>query len=243
MQQLHEKKVFCAVAVLTARAKISMGFGASINGIHCRNIVQILCFSWCNTHRIMHSYFSGCSSISVGLSYPSTIPDHRFTASSFYDYPRYRPSNGRLLSARAWGPKTASSGNWLQIDLGSLVYVCAVATQGGGKMIAEFVERYKISVSLDNVYWNYYQENNIDKVNTRGTHRKNISSSICIAIIVPYTFYDRIFHPHRFRPFPNPAFLSEAKKSLMVTIKLGRRECIEFNKWIRGKRKHRVKKL
>lgn len=27
MQQLHEKKVFCAVAVLTARAKISMGFG------------------------------------------------------------------------------------------------------------------------------------------------------------------------------------------------------------------------
>jgi hypothetical protein len=95
------------------------------------------------------------------------IPDHRFTASTSYNND-YKPSNGRLITSnKGWGPKTSSRGGWLQIDLGSVVYACAVATQGiETSQSAEWVTRYKIRVSLDNVNWDYYQENNIDKVNT-----------------------------------------------------------------------------
>jgi hypothetical protein len=109
-------------------------------------------------------FLPGCSSLSVGLSNPSVIPDHRFTASSFYDN-RYKPNYGRLVtSSYAWTPKTTSGGDWLQIDLGSVVYACAVATQGGGTFTPERVTSYKIRVSLDDVNWNYHQENNSDKV-------------------------------------------------------------------------------
>jgi hypothetical protein len=102
----------------------------------------------------------------VGLSYSSMIPDHRFTASSSYGG-GYIPSNARLITSNgAWGALTSSGGDWLQIDLGSVVYACAVATQGGGAFSGEYTRRYKIRVSLDNVNWDYYQDNNIDKVNT-----------------------------------------------------------------------------
>jgi hypothetical protein len=95
------------------------------------------------------------------------IPDDRFTASSSYNND-YKPSHGRLsTSNKGWKPKTSSGGDWLQIDLGSVTYACAVATQGiNTSQSAEWVTRYKIRVSLDNVNWNYYQENKIDKVNT-----------------------------------------------------------------------------
>jgi hypothetical protein len=58
-------------------------------------------------------FLSDCTSMSIGLSYPSVIPDHRFTASSYYN-DCYIPSNGTT---------------WIQIDLSSVVYACAVATQ------------------------------------------------------------------------------------------------------------------
>ncbi|XP_031551983.1 uncharacterized protein LOC116289233 [Actinia tenebrosa] len=116
----------------------------------------------------------GCTSMFVGLSYSSIIPDHRFSASSYYDL-RYKPHFARLsTSSKAWGPRT-TSGAWLQIDLGSVVFVCAVATQGAGADLTdEFVRKYKIQVSLDNVNWNHYQENNGDKEFTGNTDRSTV---------------------------------------------------------------------
>jgi len=102
--------------------------------------------------------------MSVGLSYSIVVPDHRFTASSYYDQ-RYVPSNARLVtSSEAWGPKTTDGDKWLQIDLGSVVYLCAVATQGAGTFNNEFVKTYKLRVSMDNMNWKYYQQNNGDTV-------------------------------------------------------------------------------
>ncbi|KAK3755604.1 hypothetical protein QZH41_017598 [Actinostola sp. cb2023] len=117
-----------------------------------------------------------CSKMSVGLSYSIVVPDHRFTASSYFDH-RYEPRYARLVtSSHAWGPKTAAGGDWLQIDLGSVVYLCAVATQGAGSsLVNEFVKTYKLRVSMDNINWEYYQQNNTDKVFTGNTDRNSIN--------------------------------------------------------------------
>lgn len=71
-----------------------------------------------------------------------------------------------MASNKGWGPGAAVGKKWLQIDLGSVGFICAVATQGIETLYSvEWVTRYKIRASLDNVIWKYYQEKNIDKVN------------------------------------------------------------------------------
>lgn len=99
----------------------------------------------------------------VGIADPSIIPDHRFTASSYYDN-RYIPSNARLNTSSSWAPRTTAGGDWLQIDIGYLMIVCALATQGASGHVHEWATSYKIRVSLDNVNWKYYKENSVDKV-------------------------------------------------------------------------------
>ncbi|XP_031549733.1 EGF-like repeat and discoidin I-like domain-containing protein 3 [Actinia tenebrosa] len=126
------------------------------------------------THEI--GITDSCRFMFVGLSYPSIVPDHRFTASSYHDV-RYKPSFARLsTSSKAWGPLT-TSGAWLQIDLGSVVFVCAVATQGAGALNDEWIESFKIKVSLDNVNWDYYQENNINKTFTGNTNKDHVRTN------------------------------------------------------------------
>ncbi|KAK3744972.1 hypothetical protein QZH41_008497, partial [Actinostola sp. cb2023] len=117
-----------------------------------------------------------CTKMAVGLSYSIVVPDHRFTASSFYDQ-LHEPRFARLVtSSRAWSSKTTAGGDWLQIDLGSVVYLCAVATQGTGASLSEneFVKTYKLKLSMDNINWEYYQQNNADKVFTGNTDRSTI---------------------------------------------------------------------
>ena len=48
---------------------------------------------------------------------------------------------------------------WLQIDLGSLHLVCAVATQGNPGGNRDYVRRYKLQCSTDGVNWTVYEEN------------------------------------------------------------------------------------
>ena len=99
---------------------------------------------------------------SVGVSDGSIIYDQRFSASSSLS--SSRASYGRLRGGKAWIPSSNNNNNdYLQIDLGSVYVVCAVATQGNPSA-DDWTESYKIKTSLDNVNWQWYQENNTIKV-------------------------------------------------------------------------------
>ena len=87
------------------------------------------------------------------------------TASS-YLHDKYYPYYGRLhdTRGRAWEPKTKfNKTDYLQVDLGALHSVCALATQGN-KIGYEWTTQYKVSLSLDGDSWSFYQENNTVKV-------------------------------------------------------------------------------
>ena len=98
----------------------------------------------------------------VGVSNSSIIYNQRFSASSSRS--SNPTSNGRLNGSSAWIPSSNNNSNdYLQIDLGSVYIVCAVATQGNPSA-DDWAETYKIKTSLDNVNWQWYQENNTFKV-------------------------------------------------------------------------------
>ena len=95
------------------------------------------------------------------------IPDARMTASSFYSSDYY-PYYGRLHENRrsgAWCAKTSSVGTeYLQVDLGTVLDVCALATQGNQKE-GQRTTTYKVHMSTDGINWNTYKEKkNIEKV-------------------------------------------------------------------------------
>lgn len=109
-------------------------------------------------------YRSECADISVGLASVNTIVNHRFTASTSYAGNQYKPYNARLGSSTGW----AASGNsnpsdYLQIDLGAVYRICAVATFGSAKA-NEYVTRYKLFLSMDNSMWGVYKVNGNEKV-------------------------------------------------------------------------------
>ena len=83
------------------------------------------------------------------------------TASSSYN-DNFKPSYGRLNGSRGdgWCSKTANGNDdWLQIDFGRIVQVCAVATQGGinGN---EWTTDFKLSFSTDTNTWITYKDGN-----------------------------------------------------------------------------------
>ncbi|XP_015757568.1 PREDICTED: uncharacterized protein LOC107336976 [Acropora digitifera] len=85
-----------------------------------------------------------------------SIPDENITASSSAG-----PAPAHL--ARLNGPFAWCVGKaedcYLQIDLGSLHLVCAVATQGNPGGNRDYVRRYKLQCSADGVNWTLYEEN------------------------------------------------------------------------------------
>ena len=96
----------------------------------------------------------------------NSIPDARMTATTFYNR-RYYPYYGRLNENReygAWCTKTKTDRtDYLQVDMGRVHYVCAVATQGQGESSA-WTTSYKVHLSTAGVTWNTYKENNVEKV-------------------------------------------------------------------------------
>ena len=105
---------------------------------------------------------AACSSQPVGLADSSIIPDHRFIASSSRG--GNEPFKGRLRASNAWVPKNNNNADdYLQIDLGSVYFVCGVATQGNPTS-NEWSKTFKIETSLDNANWTTYKENNVQKV-------------------------------------------------------------------------------
>ena len=108
----------------------------------------------------------------VGVADRNIIPDGRMTASTIYnDY--FSPHYGRLNGQRGnkgWSPKTASDRtDYLQVDMGAVRYVCAVATQGSGSN-SEWITSYKLHVSTDEATWKVYKEKNVEKVSKFTEH-------------------------------------------------------------------------
>ena len=102
----------------------------------------------------------------VGVADRNTIPDSRMTASTLY-YNRYHSYYGRLHEKRGqggWCTKTKSDRtDYLQVDMGTVRSVCAVATQGL-RAGSAWTTSYKLHLSTDGVTWNTYKETNIEKV-------------------------------------------------------------------------------
>lgn len=89
------------------------------------------------------------------------------TASTYHNG-WYYPYFGRLHESRkhkAWCPKTQfDRADYLQVDMGVVHYVCAVATQGGGRSISERITSYKVQLSIDGIAWEYYEQSSVQKV-------------------------------------------------------------------------------
>ncbi|XP_048581543.1 uncharacterized protein LOC125561361 [Nematostella vectensis] len=99
-----------------------------------------------------------CAKFELGLSSKALFPDNHFTASSSYrdDYLPHLARYSNNLAA--WGAKINDDPNdYLQIDLGRVYKICAVATKGHEKN-NEFVDSYKVLYSMDNLNWGTYQE-------------------------------------------------------------------------------------
>ena len=102
----------------------------------------------------------------VGVEDRNKIPDARMTASTYYDsshYPYYGRLNGRRGNG-AWCAKTKTDKtDYLQVDMGAVHSVCAVATQGHRTGTARTTS-YNVHLSKDGLTWNSYKENNVEKV-------------------------------------------------------------------------------
>ena len=100
-----------------------------------------------------------CYTKPVGVSDLSKIPDDRITASSQYG-DGYQAAYGRLNGDRGdgWCAKESSrNDDWLQVDLGSNIVVCTVATQGD-RNGNEWVTDFKLSYSSDGNVWTPYKD-------------------------------------------------------------------------------------
>ena len=102
----------------------------------------------------------------VGVEDRNKIPDARMTASTFYDSSHVAPYYGRLNENRGYGvwctKTTTDRTDYLQVDMGAVYSVCAVATQGSPG--DSRTTSYKVHLSTDGVTWNSYKENNVEKV-------------------------------------------------------------------------------
>ena len=97
----------------------------------------------------------------VGVSDTSKIPDYQLTAYSWHGI-SFQAAYGRLNGSRSdgWCAKEARrNDDWLQVDLGKTVQVCAVATQGdiNGN---EWTTDFKLSYSSDGNSWKTYKDLN-----------------------------------------------------------------------------------
>ena len=94
-----------------------------------------------------------------------SITDAQITASTHSSL--RPPKDGRLNfdSDDSWCAQASDNTPHLQIDLGSLHIICAVATQGNSKS-DQWVKTYKLQSSTDGSSWSDYQEDSQVKVSS-----------------------------------------------------------------------------
>ena len=92
------------------------------------------------------------------------IPAGAITASSYYNS-GLAPNLARLNSPSAWSVASKPGPHWLQVDLGRIMAVKKLATQGRRiDSHNQWVKSYKISFSADGIGWVMYKENSAVKV-------------------------------------------------------------------------------
>ena len=111
------------------------------------------------TRSILSSFcLSGsCEEQPLGME-SNTIPDGWLTSSTVLN--SGTPAKNARLRYSAGGPWCAAESDlapYLQVDLGSLHVVCAVATQGNSKA-EQWVETYQLQSSTDGTTWTDYKE-------------------------------------------------------------------------------------
>lgn len=109
-------------------------------------------------------YFPECDN-ALGMQ-DRTIPDLAITASSAYGGNLAKAAFARLHGTLSWPADRLEVGEWLQVDLGKIMIVTKVATQGMAYgPFLKWVTKYKISGSMNQQSWQHYTENGIVKVN------------------------------------------------------------------------------
>ena len=108
------------------------------------------------------------------------IPNGQVKASSEWD-PNHAAIQGRLHylpppgKQGGWSAKHNNANQWLQIDLGALLKVTAVATQGRSNH-DQWVTKYKLQYSDDGATFSYYMEagQSVAKVKQNCMHRNTL---------------------------------------------------------------------
>ena len=104
----------------------------------------------------------------VGVEDLTRIPDKRITASTYYDsnyYPFYGRLNGKRGLHGAWCSRNPDDRTgYLEVDMGSVHVICAVATQGAAGSDVK-VTSYKLKLSREGSTYYFYMEDNTVKVN------------------------------------------------------------------------------
>ena len=87
-----------------------------------------------------------------------SIPDSNITASSKLNSAT-PAKNGRLnfAAGSSWCAATGDSNPYLQIDLQTLHFICAVSTQGNSQA-DDWVETYTLQTSTDGTTWTDYTD-------------------------------------------------------------------------------------
>ncbi|XP_078352302.1 uncharacterized protein LOC144636995 [Oculina patagonica] len=146
------------------------------------------------TGSLTQKFLRSCFDKAVGVTNRSIIPDDQITASSQYD-DGYQAFYGRLNGDRGdgWCAKEANrNDDWLQIDLGKTIEVCAVATQGD-RNGNEWATHFTISYSSHGISWTQYKGPNGAVVEF---HRQGDSNTIDqhkFPVLVPARYIR--FHP------------------------------------------------
>ena len=110
-----------------------------------------------NGNSIADDYFAK----PVGISDQGKIPDNQMTASSRYST-HHLAAYGRLHGNRGYGwcaKERGRTDDWLQVDLGKMIDVWAIATQGDTVGTA-WVAAFKLSYSTDGNNWTPYKDAN-----------------------------------------------------------------------------------
>ena len=91
------------------------------------------------------------------------IANHQVRSSSDYDYahvPKFaRLTTTNLVGASAWCSRILDTNQWLQINLGKVRRVTAVATQGRSDYADQWVTTYYVEYSRNGDDWKRYEDN------------------------------------------------------------------------------------
>lgn len=141
------------------------------------------------SHRVCVPSKADCSHTNpIGVAEEGSISNENLRASSDWhnETIRYSAEYGRLNGRRAWCPSTSAS-QWLQVDLGAAYYLCGVATQGKALAIPEWVTKYELSFSRNNLTWQVYDNNRTTElagnINAHSVVRNALSEKVLARFI------------------------------------------------------------